>query len=371
MNIDVAKALKELLFERESVILPGLGGFIGKPAASEVDYVQGAVQPPSKKLEFNTNLVVNDGVLVNYIQKKSLVTGQEAKMAIENYVTSIKNALEQKEIVDIPDIGRLYKDYEQKIRFMPEGTNFETESFGLPNVKFHPVTRRKPSPKAAATTAAVKPVAKTKAAAAVSQTPPPSSIPTTTVASKSWAEQTLPWLIVASAILLAIALFFGLRGCGNDDSQANVPQERVNVKPTEDELSTDEADNEEAEITYEDNTDEYESSTDENDDDGEAAAPPPTYNLNDEEKNDSETAGSISDADVEQIFVVVHSFGNRANAKKFAKQLDRAGYIPVTKKYNGLRRVGVEVPVTRKHEVDDLIKVLGRKFKAKPVVANF
>ena len=86
MNIDVAKAIKELLYTNEAVILPGLGGFTGSPVSAVVDYVQGSVQPPSRKLEFNPNLVINDGILVNHIQKSEVITAQEATVAIDNYV---------------------------------------------------------------------------------------------------------------------------------------------------------------------------------------------------------------------------------------------------------------------------------------------
>ena len=369
MNIDVAKAIKELLFDRESIILPGLGAFIGKPAASEVDYVQGAVQPPTKNLEFNTNIVINDGVLVNYIQKDSLVTGQEAKMAIENYVSSIKNALEQKEIVDIPDIGRLYRDYEQKIRFMPEGTNFETDSFGLPNVKFHPVLRKKTNPQAAATSTSGKQPTQSKAAPATKNVPPsPSVTAATKVVQKSWAEEWMPWLIVAAAVLLAILLFFGLRGCGGDNNQqAVVPPERINVKPTEDAAPDEAAQDGIADLSNgagdADNTAQPA--------DEEEAATPPTYDLNDKTTSNSYNRDTNSGKKAKQIFVVVHSFSSRANAMKFSRDLEKAGYIPTIKKYNGLRRVGVEVPASRSNEVDSLIKELGRKFKAKPVIADF
>ncbi len=346
MNIDVAKAIKELLFEHNTVILTGLGGFTSTPVNATVDYVQGAVQPPTRKVEFNSNLVINDGVLVNYLQQSNLVTAQEASAAIENYVAGIKESLEAREIIDIPEVGRLYKDYEQKTRFMPDSTNFEIDSFGLSTVKLTPVARPKKEEESKTTTFKSTP-----------SSPSPKKVATTTptVASSShWAEKLLPMLIVIAAILLAFSLFVWLRGCGTQPI-AEVPQERVNVKPKQ-EGSDGKTKTDEAEVV----------TSDPNENDA----------ATEEEKTEEESVGDVTREEgaslpVTNIFVVVHSFGNRNNARKFAKKLEEGGYLAATKKRGGLYRVGVEVPSTRQNEIGDLIAELGRKFNAKPVVVDY
>ena len=353
MNIDVAKAIKELLFTNEAVILPGLGGFTGTPVSAVVDYVQGSVQPPSKKLEFNPNLVINDGVLVNHIQKSEVITAQDATVAIESYVAGIKESLEQREIVDIPEVGRLYKDYEQKVRFMPENTNFEISSYGLPAVKFNPIVRQK-NPG-------------TNTASATQQTGTAGSAPVSpiVVEDKSWAEKALPWLIAAAAVLLAFSLFMWLNDT-TSEQQADVPQERVNVKPSqESELAETEGDM-------------IESNEESVADDGAANTESDTDNGNSSSSSNNMDNDKDADADppstqpvVKNIFVVIHSFGNEANARKFVRELERAGYTPTTKRRGGLKRVGVEVPSARANEIDSLLEELGRKFKASPVVVDY
>ena len=349
MNIDVAKAIKELLFDHEAVILPGLGGFTSTPIASAVDYVQGTVQPPTRKLEFNTNLIINDGVLVHHIQQGEVVTAQDAILSIENYVEIIKEALDQREIVDIPHVGRLYKDYEQKIRFMPDGSNFEVESFGLPSVKFSPVVRHKtPTETVAPPFATIKNKTKDTFKPAATD-------------GSSWAEKVLPTLIILAAVLLAVSLFVWLRGCSSSP-QGEVPQERVNVKPNQENLAKTE-ENATADLG---NADEMESGNN-------GIVNPPT----DEQKNETTQENKAEQQDVtptpatKHIFIVVHSFGSKDNARKFAQDLKRSGFEPTTKLHGGLNRVGVEVSTARENEIESLIQELGSKFKSTPVVVDY
>lgn len=341
MNIDVAKAIKELLFEHNTVILPGLGGFISTPVASAVDYVQGSVQPPSRKLEFNTNLVINDGVLVHHIQQSNVVTAQEATVAIESYVAGINESLEAREIVDLPEIGRLYKDYEQKIRFMPDNTNFELNSFGLPTVKFNPIVRKKTSETTAPTSSKSSPVIKSTTGQGSVQH------------SDNWAERILPTLIILAAILLALSLFMWLKGCDEDPS--NVPQERVNVKPKV-EVEEGISENDNSDPSGNDGLSENTPSIDT--DHGEIVPK--------KEENKKEETPVVS-----STFIVIHSFGSWENAQKFANDLEKAGYTSVTKRRGGLHRVGVEVSSSQQAEIDDLIAQLGKKFKATPVAVDY
>ncbi|MEO1261012.1 MAG: hypothetical protein AAFZ15_19585 [Bacteroidota bacterium] len=359
MNIDVAKAIKELLFTNDAVILPGLGGFTSSPVSAVVDYVQGSVQPPSKKLEFNPNLVINDGILVNHIQSSEVITAQEATVAIDNYVAGIKESLEQREIVDIPEVGRLYKDYEQKVRFMPDNTNFEIGSFGLPPVQFNPIVRQKNQGNAETT-----PVRKARPS-------DPLPVSPIVVEDKGWAEKALPWLIAVAAVLLAFSLFMWLND-STSEQQADVPQARVNVKPTQENTASESgSDTNTDNIMTEDettNTNQDQAGSHQNDTEEDTPGRPSNSTTPDESIN---SIPPSSQNEVKNIFVVIHSFGSANNARKFARELENAGYTPTTKERGGLKRVGVEVPETRANEIDELIKELGRKFKSSPVAVDY
>lgn len=343
MNMEVGKAIKELLFEHPAVIVPGLGGFTSVPSPSTVDYVQGVVLPPSKKLEFNPNLVVNDGILINHIQKSLTVTSREAGEIVATYVEEVKQALEKREIVEIAQVGRLYKDYEHKIRFMPEGENFNAESFGLPAVHFTPLVKERPAATGAASVATatmpppVAPGVKNTTSTAVpgADVPPPSYN-----AGSSWVQRILPWLVLLAAILLAVSIYFIFGG--KDDTEGPVAKERLNVKPqTEDDVA--EANGETSTELVPDQTPPA------------AVQKPPAGEL--------QTNQPPGDR---QTYIVVHSFGVRKNATNFARQLSEAGYAPETQQVGELYRVGVIIPSGSETDIEEMKNELGKKFKAKP-----
>lgn len=175
MQIDIAAHIEKLLFEHETLIVPGFGGFTATRAAAAVDFVGGTVAPPAKSLAFNENLTVDDGILVHDVAHAHGVGNDEARAAIQQFVDSTKEALGRREIVTFAGIGRLYKNYAQKIQFLPDTTNFNTESYGLPPLQFSPLARARETneavPSASASSTA------TQAPPTAAPPPPPATAP--------------------------------------------------------------------------------------------------------------------------------------------------------------------------------------------------
>ena len=145
MKIDITPYIKELLYENNTLIIPSFGALTLQYAPSTVDYVQGLLNPPTKFIDFDKNLVVNDGKLVDIIQRKHQISAEQANQLIKQYVASTEDQLSKREMVNIPGVGRLYKDFESNIQFIPDSTNFNKDSFGLPTIKFYPILRDKVS----------------------------------------------------------------------------------------------------------------------------------------------------------------------------------------------------------------------------------
>ena len=68
---------------------------------------------------------------------------KKAKEAVTSFVDLTKAALEKREIIVFPRVGRLYKDFENNHQFLQDNTNFNSEAFGLPSVQFYPILRQK------------------------------------------------------------------------------------------------------------------------------------------------------------------------------------------------------------------------------------
>ena len=141
MAYDVASSINDLLFENQSVIIPGFGGFVLSEHSASIDYIKSTIAPPSKIPSFNKNLTLNDGILVNYIKNQNRCTLEQANQIVKDFVVAAEQKIEAKEIIEFPKVGRLYKDYNQSLQFLPYDTNFNTNAFGLPVIEVHPFSR--------------------------------------------------------------------------------------------------------------------------------------------------------------------------------------------------------------------------------------
>jgi nucleoid DNA-binding protein len=141
MSTHIFQSLEKLLFEQDTVVLPGFGGFTTTKTPATVDYAQGSLLPPSRAIAFNENLTINDGLLVQMLCRDYGMTNEQASHDVQDFVDKTASALEQREIITLPGVGRLYKNYAQKVQFLPDNANFNTESYGLPPLQFSPIMR--------------------------------------------------------------------------------------------------------------------------------------------------------------------------------------------------------------------------------------
>jgi cell division septation protein DedD len=162
MQIDIPAHIEKLLFLHDALIIPGFGGFTATRTPATTDYVGGSVTPPAKTLAFSENLTVDDGVLVGDVAQTHGISMEDARKTIAEFVEKIQNLLNQREIVTLPGVGRLYRNYVQKIQFLPDSTNFNASSYGLPPLQFSPIARSrevtdKPAAESPAATTSVAP----------------------------------------------------------------------------------------------------------------------------------------------------------------------------------------------------------------------
>lgn len=141
MQIDIPAHIEKLLFLHDTLVIPGFGGFTATIASAKADFTGGTVTPPSKILTFSENLTVDDGRLVQDIANTHGIATEEARSVVTDFVGKMQALLNQREIVTLPNIGRLYKNYMQKIQFLPDATNFNASAYGLPPLQFSPLGR--------------------------------------------------------------------------------------------------------------------------------------------------------------------------------------------------------------------------------------
>lgn len=141
MNTNITKSLNHLLFEKGFVTIPGFGSFEIQQQSAIVDPVTGKIHPPGSKLLF-IPIIQSDYSLKQLLTKHFKYTDQEAENSITEFVREIKTKLEQKEIVYIDGIGKLFLNHDDSIAFLPTTFNFTQNNYGLPDVNYTPVQPR-------------------------------------------------------------------------------------------------------------------------------------------------------------------------------------------------------------------------------------
>ncbi len=327
MQIDPGAYIAELLYENDTVSLPGFGSFVKAYKGANIDYVQGEIKPPASALNFNSNLVVNDGLLVRFLKKKHGLPISKAEQVVKDYVSDLKQKLENKEFVTFSGLGRLYKDFEGNFKFLPESTNFNTDSFGLPDLQFYPIAR---------------PFSETGKSTVM--TTPPTKSETVSNSIADWFANNLLWIGLAVVLVVFTTIYLTMfRNKGDQNNQVSgLEQERLNVSPGDSEgdyeIVDDFYDDEDAPIAS---------------DDLPPADPP--------EEVDTE-APTLSPREKVAV-IIIGKFGKQSNVDKLVKRIYEAGYEPYTDKEGSLTVVGVQMVYEEDSKVYSTLEKVRNKFE--------
>jgi hypothetical protein len=117
---DVLQALPGMFWDHDCVMLPGLGGFVCNPRSAWYDEAQQQIVPPSRDVLFNPRLTTNDGLVANELMAKHGVAYPEALRAVDALVDALKAQLDEGAIVELPGLGRLYREDDAQLRFMAD-----------------------------------------------------------------------------------------------------------------------------------------------------------------------------------------------------------------------------------------------------------
>ncbi len=320
MSVDIAPIIGELLHTKESVIVPGLGRFVSSYKPASIDYVQGILHPPSKFIKFDASVDTNSDSFVNYVSIKYSCTKADAQKSVDTFVQHSKEVISNREMMVIPDVGRIYLDYEQKFQFLQEDTNFNTTAFGLPNVQYYPVLRSKKEVEHVVSTADMK----TKKG---NSSPYASTLSQTLV----------PLAIAVIAVFLALGMY---------TQQSSVELvENFEAKPVAEEVHVNKspAEFKETELPPEMRIRE---------------APAEKTAYTEELDTDAMTLGP----NAKHSIIIIGQFSKKEGVRKRVEQIYDLGYDVYTDVNNNLTRVGVQFSYEHTREVQKVLKLLRKKF---------
>ncbi len=338
MNIDLAKNISELLFQHETVIFPGFGGIVTGYKSASIDYVQGLIYPPSKELTFNEKLTINDGMLERFVRERYDLSYEEAQQAVGAYVTKIQVSLDKGELVFFPKVGRLYRNYERKLQFLQDNTNYNTDTFGLPPVQFYPILRSKDG------------LAK-EAPVPVEQH---QMVGTKSSNFAQMLQRVMPVLIGFAVVGIAISLFL-LRpeGILNENGPATLPvSQNINKKPS--------------------SSPERASIIDMVKKKGgvkKAIAPVVEEEVIDEDEIDYEDDLIVEEAArkaaQKECVIIVGAFSKKSGVQKTVDAIYDLGYDAYQDKKRGLTRVGVQFAYEDNQDIERVLKRVRKKIHHK------
>lgn len=284
MAIDVAGTISDLLYEYNSITIPGLGGLVANYKEADIQKVEGNIHPPSKTISFNSNLVINDGLLVERVRANYNLSYEAAETAVTDFVNNLQSALKEHGSFEIAKVGTISKRSDGYY-FQPSGKNFNTSTFGLPSVKFSPIR-----------TVSEEEVQFTRA--------PSDEIIAAPTAVSSTGNRSIFWIVSAMAVAALIISFFVMKDNffppEEEENTASLdllndksPNKKINQKPTSEDrvVNLSGEDSITTEVVTPVNT--------------EAPTPDPT---------------------VKEAIVIIGSFKNRRNANALLKAIVEAGY---------------------------------------------
>lgn len=142
--MDISHFIGKLLYTNDCVIIPGFGGFVAHYGPARIHPINHSFYPPSKHLLFNSKLVRDDGLLIDYISDQQALTYGEAKLEVEKFARDARARLADGGVIRVKNVGNLQQDSEGKILFNPDETvNYLEDAFGLPTLVSPPIIRKK------------------------------------------------------------------------------------------------------------------------------------------------------------------------------------------------------------------------------------
>jgi hypothetical protein len=138
--ISITEAISDLLFVRDTVVVPGLGAFVKKTTSAKVNPVANFFTMPNCDIVFDANLREDNDLIVNYISDKDRISKSEAKTHLVLFVSDCFNKMKQGKKVVLDHIGTMRFDYDNNLVFeQDKSVNYNADAFGLSDFYPEPV----------------------------------------------------------------------------------------------------------------------------------------------------------------------------------------------------------------------------------------
>lgn len=130
--IDLSPVLTELLFDRDAVIVPGLGRFSRQDDSAKVNVITNHFERPSSSISFDPRQREENDLLAKAIETREGCSAAEARQQVARFVSDCFETFKQGGIVTLTGLGTLSMDNGETLSFEQEqGLNLNGDAFGL------------------------------------------------------------------------------------------------------------------------------------------------------------------------------------------------------------------------------------------------
>ena len=125
----LSKLIKDIVLEKDSVSLPGLGTFVTELVPSTFSDRGYTINPPYRRLSF-TQKNTEDGLLEARLADENIGAGE-----LTGFLARLKEDLKQRKAIALPGLGRLRATRENHFFFVPdENLDIWPAGFGLDSI---------------------------------------------------------------------------------------------------------------------------------------------------------------------------------------------------------------------------------------------
>lgn len=125
--------IKELLIEKDSIIIKDFGAFEKVLQSAEIDENTGEIKPPHVTLKFDASLITDSGTLKKFVAEKEKITEEEAEKQIAEQVKIWDKELNEGKSIHLAGIGFIKKDQTGKKIFEAKiAQGIFPDMYGLP-----------------------------------------------------------------------------------------------------------------------------------------------------------------------------------------------------------------------------------------------
>ena len=135
----VVSAIASLLYDHDTVIVPGLGAFVRHDRSAHVNVITNEFERPSSQIGFDPRQREENTLVGDFLVASDGLTNDEARTAIATYVSECFATLKEEGRMALPGIGTLVMDERNDLTFEPDESNFNADAFGLEDLEATPV----------------------------------------------------------------------------------------------------------------------------------------------------------------------------------------------------------------------------------------